>query len=127
MTLYNNVATIYNEHIKTSKVIIMNTEQQEKALRLLDRAIQKSVLTFWQKNSSKRAYVKETFLFDAFLRDEGIACDSAYFDLTSLNLCFDNLRAYENKNGVKFAGSEQELVKTAKTLTNKFLSEQMKK
>ena len=45
----------------------MNTEQQEKARRLLDKAIQKNVLTFWQKNSSKRAYVKETFLFDAFL------------------------------------------------------------
>ena len=105
----------------------MNTEQQEKARRLLNRAIEKNVLSFWQKNSSKRAYVKETFLFDAFLRDEGIACDSAYFDLTSLNLCFDNLRAYENKNGLKFSGTEKELVKTAKTLTNKFLSEQMKK
>ena len=105
----------------------MNTEQQEKARRLLDKAIQKNVLTFWQKNSSKRAYVKETFLFDAFLRDSGIACNSAYFDLTSLDLCFDSLRAYENKNGVKFVGSEQELVKTAKTLTKNFLSEQMKK
>lgn len=105
----------------------MNTEQQEKARRLLDRAIQKNVLSFWQKNSSKRAYVKNSFLFDAALCDAGIACNSAYFDLVSLDLCFDNLRTYENKNGVKFAGSDQELVKTAKTLTNKFLSEQMKK
>jgi hypothetical protein len=98
----------------------------EKFRGVVEKAIQKDVLSFWSKNSLKRAYVKNSFLFDAALRECGIACNSAYFDLTSLELKFDSLRAYENKNGVKFAGCEKELLKTAKSITTKFLSEQMR-
>jgi len=112
------------------KIVIAESKSKnlglEKFRSVVEKAIQKNVLAFWSKNSLKRAYVKNSFLFDATLRAAGIACNSAYFDLVSLELKFDNLRAYENKNGVKFFGSEKELLKTAKSITTKFLSEQMR-
>ena len=110
------------------KIVIAESKapKNEKLAALINKAIERNVLKFWSKNQIKRAYVADDFGLDALLREEGIACNASYFDLTAVELKFDNLRAYQNKNGVKFAGTESEMFKTAKVITNNFLSQQMK-